>query len=240
MLIAFSTLSPLAQRFRSPAFNRNYLKRMCFSRCEASMKLINTLTRRAFLRTSTAISIGRCMPVLANASIFSERVANGEENVVTTTTGLRYYDFRIGTVGEAIEEGDTVRFHLTTGTTGARNGWKLASTYDGEALIVKIGDGSIVPGLEEAMRGMKVGGRRRALVPPELGYKGTTKQGPIPIEFASFQRFKNIYLNPRRAFIPDGKFHHFQTSNRCNTSNTNNIVTVVVFDIEVLKVTRRR
>jgi FKBP-type peptidyl-prolyl cis-trans isomerase len=99
-----------------------------------------------------------------------------------------------------------VRFHLVTGTTGARNGWKIASTYASDALVVRVGTGEVVPGLDEALRGMRVGGRRRALVPPTLGYSGKVGKGqaPVPTEFAAYQRFKNIYLNSARPFIPDG------------------------------------
>ncbi len=205
MHIAFAPSSPLTQQVNICCFPQNNVKRTCSSVLQVGMALNHTLTRRAFLALTSTVSAAICTPMLANANMSSVSVGGDDEKVETTPSGLRYYDFRVGTTGDPIEEGDIVRFHLTTGTTGARNGWKLASTYDGEALVVKVGDGSIVPGLDEALRNMRPGGRRRALVPPQLGYEGSTRKGPIPTDFASFQRFKNIYLNPRRAFVPDGK-----------------------------------
>lgn len=46
----------------------------------------------------------------------------------------------------------------------------------------------VIPAIEEAMVGMKVGGVRRLIVPQELGYPGQppdfTKQGPTPGNFS--------------------------------------------------------
>lgn len=100
-----------------------------------------------------------------------------------------------------------------TSTTGARNGFKLGSTYSGDAIVAKVGQEKLVDGLNEALLGMQVGGKRRAIVPPSLGFKLKGTKGPVPSNFADYQRFKNIYLNPNRAYIPD-----------------------IVFDIELLKV----
>ena len=48
-----------------------------------------------------------------------------------------------------------------------------------EALPVTVGEGRVIPGFEEAIRGMQVGGRRMVTIPSDLGY-GQAGQGPIP------------------------------------------------------------
>ena len=53
-----------------------------------------------------------------------------------------------------------------------------ADTYD-----FKMGSGQVIPGFEQAVRGMRQGGRRRFVCPPELGYTlgvGDGLPGPIP------------------------------------------------------------
>jgi FKBP-type peptidyl-prolyl cis-trans isomerase len=48
-----------------------------------------------------------------------------------------------------------------------------------ETLPVTVGAGQVIPGFEQAVRGMQVGGRRMVVVPSDLGY-GPNGQGPIP------------------------------------------------------------
>lgn len=56
-------------------------------------------------------------------------------------------------------------------TTGARYGSKIYSTQDaGAPYRWKLGDGSTIPGLEEAVRGMSPGGIRRVIIPSKLAY----------------------------------------------------------------------
>ena len=54
------------------------------------------------------------------------------------------------------------------------------SSYDRRApLTFAVGTGKVIKGWDEAVLSMKVGGKRRIIVPPELGY-GTNPKGPIP------------------------------------------------------------
>jgi peptidylprolyl isomerase len=48
-----------------------------------------------------------------------------------------------------------------------------------ETLPVTVGAGQVIPGFEQAIAGMQVGGRRMVTIPSDLGY-GPTGQGPIP------------------------------------------------------------
>lgn len=74
------------------------------------------------------------------------------------------------------------------------NGYFIYSTIEGVSfqprdvpigpVFHKLGDGAVIPGLEEVMIGMKPGGKRRALVPPEVGYTDPGLE-PQPPTFAT-------------------------------------------------------
>ena len=68
------------------------------------------------------------------------------------------------------------------------DGRAFANTYETKRpLRFIVGKGQVVPGFEEAVVGMKVGGRRRAIVPPKLGYGdkgfGTLVPPDSPLSF---------------------------------------------------------
>lgn len=193
-----------------------------------------SITRRALLRALCAVAVAGSGIVQPEASdgrvVLADRDAG--ERIIKTASGLQYYDFVTvvdtnsttdGTGDDGVEssnnnnnnqtevmKGDTVRIEYTLGSTGARNGWRI----DTGGLSFRVGDGVVVKGLEEGVMGMKQGGRRRLLIPAELGYV-SNKEQPIPKGFAEFQRFKNLYLNPDRPYKPD-----------------------VVFDVTLLKIRR--
>ncbi len=85
-------------------------------------------------------------------------------------------DIKVGT-GDAVEEGDTVEVHYV-GTL--QNGTQFDSSYSrGETFSFTVGEGRVIAGWEQGLIGMKVGGERILVIPPELGY-GSTPIGPIP------------------------------------------------------------
>jgi peptidylprolyl isomerase len=60
------------------------------------------------------------------------------------------------------------------------NGTKFDSSVDrGQPLKFPIGIGYVIKGWDEGVMTMKVGGKRKLIIPPNLGY-GAQKQGPIP------------------------------------------------------------
>lgn len=61
--------------------------------------------------------------------------------------------------------------YLTTG--------QLFDQTTDKPFVVKIGERKVIPGFEQGLVGMKVGGKRRLIIPPSLGY-GDKVQGPIP------------------------------------------------------------
>jgi peptidylprolyl isomerase len=95
---------------------------------------------------------------------------------VTTSSGLKYVDLVEGT-GASPQPGKTVSVNYT-GTL--ENGTKFDSSYDhGQPLEFQIGTGAVIKGWDEGLMTMKVGGKRKLIVPPRLGY-GPRAQGNIP------------------------------------------------------------
>ena len=97
---------------------------------------------------------------------------------VTTPTGLQYADVRPGVESASSPpptDGQYVSIDYVMSTTGARYGSKIYSTVDaGAPYRWTLGDGSTMPGLEEAVRGMRPGGIRRVIIPPGLAYRSTS------------------------------------------------------------------
>lgn len=95
----------------------------------------------------------------------------------TTDSGLRYEDLEVGT-GPSPERGKWVECHYTGWLT---NGKKFDSSKDrGEPFSFQIGVGRVIRGWDEGVMTMKVGGKRRLLVPPDLGYGARGAGGVIP------------------------------------------------------------
>ncbi len=96
--------------------------------------------------------------------------------VQTLEGGLKIQDITIGE-GEEVKSGDTISIHYK-GTL--ENGTKFDSSYDrGEPFETQIGVGRVIKGWDLGVIGMKVGGKRKMIIPPSLGY-GSQSVGEIP------------------------------------------------------------
>ncbi len=90
-----------------------------------------------------------------------------EKDYTTTDSGLKYYDFEEGT-GDSPNPGDMVSVHYTG---WLEDGTKFDSSLDrGAPFRFPVGMGQVIPGWDEGVATMKVGGKRQLLIPPELGY----------------------------------------------------------------------
>ena len=97
-------------------------------------------------------------------------------NIETTASGLKYIDIVVGS-GEAPAPQKEVTVHYSGYLT---NGMKFDSSVDNNAaLVFSIGIGEVIKGWDEGVMSMKVGGKRKLIVPPQLGY-GKRGNGPIP------------------------------------------------------------
>ncbi|MBP6016468.1 MAG: FKBP-type peptidyl-prolyl cis-trans isomerase [Candidatus Promineofilum sp.] len=99
-----------------------------------------------------------------------------EADFTTTDSGLKYYDIVVGD-GATAEAGSAVTVNYTGWLT---NNIKFDSSLDsGLPFPFTLGTGGVIPGWDEGVEGMKVGGIRQLVVPAELGY-GDTGSGAIP------------------------------------------------------------
>lgn len=90
---------------------------------------------------------------------------------------LQVVDEKIGT-GSAVKKGDTIKIKYVGTLT---NGTKFDASFDhGNGIFeTQIGVGQVIPGWDEGIIGMKVGGKRKLVIPPSLGY-GSQSVGSIP------------------------------------------------------------
>jgi peptidylprolyl isomerase len=87
--------------------------------------------------------------------------------MITTKTGLKYQDIVVGTGVEA-EKGKNIWVHYI-GTL--EDGKKFDASYDrNQPLGFQLGVGQVIPGWDEGLLGMKVGGKRKLIIPPGLAY----------------------------------------------------------------------
>jgi FKBP-type peptidyl-prolyl cis-trans isomerase FkpA len=90
--------------------------------------------------------------------------------------GLQFADLATGSGPEAAH-GQSVTVHYTGWLTDGR---KFDSSRDrGSPFSFRLGAGEVIRGWDQGVAGMRVGGRRRLEIPPELGY-GSRGVGPIP------------------------------------------------------------
>lgn len=100
-----------------------------------------------------------------------------EPPVITTKSGLQMQDLVVGTGEEAQKKKMvTVNYRGTL-----EDGTLFDQSYGREPFTFKLGAGQVIKGWDEGVQGMKVGGKRRLIVPAKLGYgKEGTPGGPIP------------------------------------------------------------
>jgi FKBP-type peptidyl-prolyl cis-trans isomerase len=78
--------------------------------------------------------------------------------------------------GEAAAAGDTVRVNYTG---RLENGTVFDTTVGKTPIEFPLGVGFVIPGWDQGLVGMKEGGKRMLIIPPQLGY-GAQDYGPIP------------------------------------------------------------
>ena len=96
-------------------------------------------------------------------------------------SGLRYTDSKVGD-GAAATAGRKVSVHYTGWLDNkGEKGKKFDSSLDrGQPFSFTLGGGQVIKGWDEGVAGMKVGGKRTLVIPPELGYGARGAGGVIP------------------------------------------------------------
>ena len=104
-----------------------------------------------------------------------------EGKPMTTSSGLTIADTKVGTGAEA-KPGNNCVMHYTGWLyeNGAK-GTKFDSSLDrGEPFEFPLGAGRVIKGWDEGVAGMKAGGKRTLILPPQLGYGARGAGGVIP------------------------------------------------------------
>jgi len=109
-------------------------------------------------------------------------------------SGVIYADLRPGSGTETVGPGSRVNLQWVLRKS---NGYFVDSSERNGSVpfIFNVGDGTAIQGLDEAVRGMKVAGVRRVLIPPSLAYvQGLEdgKPGPLPVGFGPRQQMRRV------------------------------------------------
>jgi FKBP-type peptidyl-prolyl cis-trans isomerase len=100
---------------------------------------------------------------------------SGEATV--TESGLQIIDIEVGT-GDEVQAGQTATVHYTGWLA---DGTKFDSSLDrGQPFAFPVGAGRVIAGWDEGVVGMKVGGKRRLIIPPDLAYGPQGRPPLIP------------------------------------------------------------
>lgn len=103
--------------------------------------------------------------------------SKGKSKVVTTKSGLKYVDIVVGK-GAVPKPGQFVSVHYTGWLT---NGKKFDSSRDsGRPYRFRLGMRKVIPGWDEGIATMHVGGKRKLTIPPNLAYGASGFADAIP------------------------------------------------------------
>ena len=103
--------------------------------------------------------------------------------MITTASGLQYEDTTVGTGAEAVA-GKTVEVHYTgwlhDPAAKGKRGKQFDSSVGRGPFSFPLGGGRVIKGWDEGVAGMKVGGKRTLIIPPEMAYGARGAGGVIP------------------------------------------------------------
>ena len=133
------------------------------------------MIQRLILFSSVLSLLGLTVFTFAEEKKMSSNEAAGQ--VVTSEPGLQYIDLVVGT-GRQAELGDTATVHYTGWLADGR---KFDSSVDRkEPFSFRVGAGQVIKGWDEGVGTMKVGGKRKLTIPPQLGYGARGAGNAIP------------------------------------------------------------
>ena len=144
------------------------------------MRSSGSTDRLAAWALAAALMTGACSessvpgvfgPEVIEETQFAASLGIDLASMTRTASGLYIEDLGVGS-GEPARAADVATVTYT--------GWlSNGSTFDAGTFSFTVGAGHVVPGFDEGVSGMRVGGTRRILIPPSLAY-GNTTVGAIP------------------------------------------------------------
>lgn len=141
----------------------------------ASGALLPPRSRTTFNMKVVVIVLILAVAAAAIAYVVANRRSQAG-NEITTASGMKYVDLKVGE-GATPRMGQGVQVHYTG---WLENGQEFDSSYKtGRPAQFALGPG-LIPGWNEALQSMKVGGKRRIILPPNLAYGPTGSPPRIP------------------------------------------------------------
>ena len=138
-----------------------------------SIRLAALAAAIGFLATAASPALAQQAKPTAPAS---------EPQTVTLPDGLKYTDTKVGDGAEA-KKGSLVSVQYTGWlyTKDGHRGAKFDSSLDrGKPFTFTLGQKQVIAGWDEGVVGMKIGGKRTLIIPPELAYGSSGAAGIIP------------------------------------------------------------
>jgi FKBP-type peptidyl-prolyl cis-trans isomerase FkpA len=114
-------------------------------------------------------------PTTVENTEFAASLGIDLDAMTRTNSGLYYQDLTVGT-GAVAQAGTRVSVYYRGWLP---NGLKFDERTSGTPFSFPLGQGYVIAGWDEGVAGMKVGGKRKLVIPPSLGY-GSRSQGAIP------------------------------------------------------------
>jgi FKBP-type peptidyl-prolyl cis-trans isomerase len=140
-----------------------------------STSLVSQRSRKTFNVKVLVIVLIVAVAAAAIAYVVANRRSQAG-NEITTASGMKYVDLKAGD-GATPRMGQGVRVHYTGWLA---NGTEFDSSYKkNQPAEFSLGPG-LIPGWNEALQSMKVGGKRRIILPPALAYGATGRPPTIP------------------------------------------------------------
>jgi len=141
---------------------------------------------------------------LLSAETPPQPTAIEEDKYTTTETGLKYYDLSVGEGMEALDK-YTVKAEYTLWVKGESDFSYVGKSEEAYPISFAIGSGEVFPGWEEGMIGMKVGGSRLLVLPPDLAL-GEQAYSDIPANSTLVMEIKLLdATEPLVATVVDDK-----------------------------------
>jgi FKBP-type peptidyl-prolyl cis-trans isomerase len=142
-----------------------------------------TCMHGGFSNRSFSFTLGRMRNLLTliTLCLILTIAAAGQAKMTTTKSGLKYVDQQVGT-GDVAMKGNTVSVHYTGWLyVDGKRGAKFDSSLDRNMPFqFRLGAREVIPGWDEGVEGMKIGGKRELIIPPDLGYGAKGFPGAIP------------------------------------------------------------